>query len=273
MRVFRPSRFAGPRRAVGAGVLALAVLGAAGVALGQEEEQDESAPESAPQTAATQGAAPADAWAPPPVDQTLVDEIARGRLFMDQPPLPPPAPVVETPEDDADPPPPPPPPGDPDRELVLQGVMIIEGEATAFIDDREAGVVRVRRAGEPVGRGVLESVDVVGMVYRVDGVARQIPVGAALAEGAPAEEPENEPENDSDPAPEPAPQTDAAQEQAGAPERAAQASQEAPREGQRRWQRPQSTESQAEGARARPDNAERPRGRRPDAADRRNDSG
>ncbi|MEM6750905.1 MAG: hypothetical protein AAF612_10585 [Planctomycetota bacterium] len=130
-------------------------------------------------------------WTPPELAQSLVDEVARGRLFMDRPPLPPPRPEPERDEAAAGdrPPPPPPPPRDPDEDLFLRGVLIIEGEATAFFEDVEAGEVLTRRAGEPLGRGLIEAVDTAGVDYRVDGLLRTVPLRANLASGLVADEP------------------------------------------------------------------------------------
>ena len=77
------------------------------------------------------------------------------------------------------------PPPNPDRNLVLTGVSIHDGEPCAFIEDRGSGELRRVRQPGSIGRGRITAIGLEGVMYRADGETTRIVPGHTLAGGLP----------------------------------------------------------------------------------------
>ncbi len=111
------------------------------------------------------------AWTPPARNDAACAAIVKRNIFLaDRRGLENAIREAERPRPEAPPPveTPPPPPPNPDASLVLVGMVIVDGQATAFIEDRGAGTItRVVEPG-PFSQGRITSLSLAGVEYAAD---------------------------------------------------------------------------------------------------------
>lgn len=107
-------------------------------------------------------------WEAPEPDATLTTAVVRRNIFLaDRAALEAAARQTEAPPVvvEARPAAPPPPPPDPDASRVLVGVVVVDGQPTAFVEDRAAGRIdRVTGPGD-FGAGRITEITLTGVTY------------------------------------------------------------------------------------------------------------